>query len=46
MLVPQFLVGQMVLLCIHDGHTVVRMLICMLVHGIGLGGSLAFHVGY
>ena len=43
--VPQFLVGQMVLRCIHDGRTVVRTLRCVLVYGIGLGGSVGVSCG-
>ena len=39
-LVHQFLVGQMVMCCSHDGRTVVGMCRCVLVHGIGLGGSV------
>ena len=45
MLVPQFLVGQMVLRCSHDGRTVVCALRCMVVHGIGLGGSVGVPCG-
>ena len=37
---PQFLVGQMVLHCSHYVRTVVHMLIGVVVHGIGLGGSV------
>ena len=43
--VPQFLVGEMVLSCIHDGRTVVRTLRCVVVHGIGLGGSVGVTCG-
>ena len=44
-LVPLSLVGKMVLRCSHDGHTVVRTLICVVVHGIGLGGSSSVPCG-
>ena len=44
-LVHQFLVGQMVLRCSHDGRTVVCTLICVVVHGIGLGGSVGVACG-
>ena len=44
-LVPQFLVGQMVLRCSHDGHIVLRMLRCVVVHGIGLKGSVGVPCG-
>ena len=44
-LVPQLLVGKMLLSCSHDGRTVVRTLRCVLVHGIGLGGSVGVPCG-
>ena len=44
-LVPQFLVGQMVLRCSNDGRTVVHTFRCGVVHEIGLGGSVGVPCG-
>ena len=45
MLVPQFLVGGVILCCSHDGRTVVRKFRCVVVHGIGLGVSVSVPCG-
>ena len=45
MLVPISLVGQMLMSCSNRGHTDVRTFRCVLVHGIGLGGSAGIPCG-